>query len=137
MGDVFGENFTTLGLLEDAVHIGDQFRIGSAIGIMTQPRMPCYKLGIRFGRNDIIKRFLAARRTGFYFAVLHEGEVEAGDPIELISRDENNITVADIAQLFVSKKGNLETLRRAVQVEALPESWRGYFQRQIAKLAGR
>ncbi len=131
---MFGENLTTEGLLEDAVNIGDRFRIGSAEVMVTEPRMPCYKLGIRFGRDDIIKRFLASRRSGFYFAVLHEGDVGAGDAIELIGSDENNITVADITRLYVSDKDNLEMLRRAAHVEALPESWRGYFQRQIEKL---
>ena len=73
----FGENLTTRGLLEDAVHIGDVFRIGSALTRVTEPRMPCFKLGIRFGRADMVKLFLAARRTGFYLAVLEEGAVEA------------------------------------------------------------
>jgi MOSC domain-containing protein YiiM len=94
---MFGENLTTEGLLENAVHIGDRFRIGTTEVMVTEPRMPCYKLGIKFGRDDIIKRFLASGRTGFYFAVLQEGEVGAGDAIELISRDKNNVTVADIA----------------------------------------
>ena len=74
---VFGENFTTKGLLEDAVHIGDRFRAGSAELVVTQPRMPCFKLGIRFNRPDMVKRFLESGRTGFYFAVLKEGEVKA------------------------------------------------------------
>jgi MOSC domain-containing protein YiiM len=131
---MFGENLTTEGLREDTVNIGDQFRLGSATVVVTQPRMPCYKLGLKFGRDDIIKRFLASGRTGFYFAVLQEGAVGAGDKVELISRDKNNITVADITRLYVSEKNNLELLRRAVQVEALPEGWRGYFQHQIEKL---
>ena len=76
---VFGENFTTEGLLEETVHIGDRFRVGSAEFVVTQPRMPCFKLGIRFDRSDIVKRFLQSGRTGFYFAVLREGEVTAGD----------------------------------------------------------
>jgi MOSC domain-containing protein YiiM len=96
--------------------------------------MPCYKLGIKFGRDDIIKRFLQSGRSGFYFAVLKEGEVGAGDTIELIHRDENNVTVADIVRLYVSEKDNLELLQRAVQVEGLSEGWRGYFQHQIEKL---
>jgi MOSC domain-containing protein YiiM len=72
---VFGENFTTEGLLEEMVHIGDRFRVGSAEFVVTQPRMPCFKLGIRFNRSDIVKRFLQSGRSGFYFAVLKEGEV--------------------------------------------------------------
>jgi MOSC domain-containing protein YiiM len=97
--------------------------------------MPCYKLGIKFGRDDIIKRFLQSGRSGFYFAVLKEGEVGAGDTIELIHRDENNVTVADIVRLYVSEKDNLELLQRAVQVEGLSEGWRSYFQHQIEKAA--
>jgi len=130
---VFGENFTAEGLFEDAVNIGDRFRIGSAELMVTEPRMPCYKLGMRFGRDDIIKRFLASRRSGFYFMVLREGDVGAGDAIELIGRDKNNITVADITRLYVDDKDNLELLHRAVQVEALPEKWQSHFRRRIEK----
>lgn len=131
---MFGENFTTEGLLEDAINIGDRFQIGSAEVMVTEPRMPCYKLGIKFERNDIIKKFLASGRSGFYFAVLREGEVGAGDPIELASRDESGVTVADIARLYTSEKDNLEKLQRAMRVKALPESWRSYFQHRIDKL---
>lgn len=134
---MFGENFTTEGLLEEAVNIGDCFRIGSIEVIATQPRMPCYKLGLRFGRDDIIKRFLASGRPGIYFAVLQEGEVEAGDPIELIRRDEHQITVADIVRLYVRDTDDVETLRRAIQLEALPESWRAYFRDRLDKRASR
>jgi MOSC domain-containing protein YiiM len=126
---IFGENFTIAGLREEEVNIGDRFAIGTVKLMVTQPRLPCYKLGIRFGRPDMVKRFLASRRTGFYFHVLQEGEVGAGDTLELVSRDDNNITVADITQLYVSKEDNLELLHRAAQLEALPKSWRDYFQR--------
>jgi MOSC domain-containing protein YiiM len=126
---IFGENFTTTGLREAEVNIGDRFRIGNLILMVTQPRLPCYKLGIRFGRPDMVKRFLASRRTGFYFRVLQEGEVGVGDTLELVSRDENNITVADITQLYVREEDNPELLHRAAQLEALPQSWRDYFQR--------
>src|SRR5213078_530292 len=82
----FGENLTTEGLLEDDVHVGDRFRVASAELIATQPRLPCYKLAARFQRADMVKRFLASRRTGFYFAVAREGEVAAGDAIERVAR---------------------------------------------------
>jgi len=131
---MFGENFTTEGLREDAVNIGDRFRAGTAELMVTEPRMPCYKLAIKFGRADIIKGFLQSRRTGFYFAVLKEGEVKAGDAIEPLSRDENNVAVADITRLYAFEKDDLVTLRRAVKLKALPESWRQYFQKQIQKL---
>src|SRR5213594_2712160 len=78
---MFGENFTSAGLDESAVHIGDKFRVGSATLMVTEPRMPCYKLGLRFGRSDIIRQFLESERNGFYLAVLAEGEVGAGDQI--------------------------------------------------------
>lgn len=130
---MFGENLTTEGLLEDTVNIGDQLRIGSAKVVVTQPRMPCYKLAVKFGRDDIIKRFLQSGRTGFYFAVLEEGNVGAGDKIELIVRDKSNVAVADISRLYVSEKENTGLMRRAVEVEALPESWRGYFLHQVEK----
>src|SRR5207302_8414371 len=81
---MFGENFTTAGLHESELNIGDRFSVGSAAVMVTEPRMPCYKLGLRFGRSDVIKRFLVSERTGFYFAVLQEGEVGAGDTITLI-----------------------------------------------------
>ncbi len=126
---IFGENFTTTGLREEDVNIGDHFQIGTVRLMVTQPRLPCYKLGIRFGRPDMVKRFLASRRTGFYFRVLQEGEVGAGDTLELESRDDKNITVADITQLYVRAEDNPELLHRAAQLEALPQSWRDYFQR--------
>ena len=130
---VFGENFTTEGLLETAVYIGDRFRIGETEVMVTEPRMPCYKLGIKFGRADIIKRFLASRRTGFYFAVVREGMVAAGDVLELIGRGQQEISVADITRLYAFEKGDVKGLRRAIEVEALPESWKGYFRRQLEK----
>jgi MOSC domain-containing protein YiiM len=130
---MFGENFTTEGLLEEAVYIGDKFRIGETEVMVTEPRMPCYKLGIKFGRADIIKRFLASRRTGFYFAVLREGMVGAGDAAELVGREQQEINVADITRLYAFEKNDLKSLRRAIEIEALPENWKGYFQHQLEK----
>jgi MOSC domain-containing protein YiiM len=132
---MFGENFTTTGLLETEINIGDQFRIGTAEVIVTQPRMPCYKLGLKFGRPDIIKRFLQSERTGFYLAVLKEGEVGAGDEFEPLARDAHDVRVSDITRLYTREKHNATLLRRAIEVEALPESWRGYFQHQLEKAA--
>ena len=131
---MFGENLTTVGLLEDSVNIGDRFRIGTAEVMVTQPRMPCYKLGIKFGRANMVKQFLDSRLTGFYFSVLQEGEVGVGDAMELISRDENNVTVADITRLYVRQRDDLQMLHRAAQVKALPDGWRDYFQQQLDKL---
>lgn len=130
---MFGENFTTEGLREDTVNIGDQFQIGSAKVMATQPRMPCYKLGIKFGRTDIIRRFLASGRSGFYFRVIQEGEVGSGDSIELISRDKNNVTVKDIVRLFVHDNQDIETLQRVAKLDPLPEGWRDHFRQQIVQ----
>jgi MOSC domain-containing protein YiiM len=132
---MFGENFTIEGLREETVNIGDRFRLGAAEIMVTEPRMPCYKLGLKFGRADMVKRFLVSRRTGFYFAVLQEGEVKAGDTIELLSRDGDGITVADITRLYAFERDDLTMLQRVVQVEALSDSWRGYFQHQIERYA--
>lgn len=128
---VFGENFTTTGLLEETVHIGDRFRVGSAEFVVTQPRMPCYKLGIRFNRSDMVKRFLQSGRTGFYFAVIKEGEVAAGDSIEALERDEHNITVADVVNLYRGDAANHGLLRRVSELPSLPNSWREYFRKQL------
>ncbi len=130
---MFGENFTTEGLLEETAYIGDKFRISETEVMVTEPRMPCYKLGIKFGRADIIKRFLASRRTGFYFAVVRGGMVGAGDAVELIGREQQEISVADITRLYAFEKNDLESLRRAIEVEALPENWKGYFKHQLDK----
>jgi MOSC domain-containing protein YiiM len=133
---MFGENLTTEGLAEEQVLIGQRFQIGSAELMVTEPRLPCYKLGLKFGRPDIIKRFLASRRTGFYFRVIREGTVKAGDTIEVIRRVQSEISVADITTLYAFEKGNLAKLHRALEVEALPESWKGYFRHQIERQAG-
>jgi MOSC domain-containing protein YiiM len=133
---MFGENFTTGGLLENEINIGDRFRIGGAEVMVTEPRVPCYKLGIKFGRADILKRFLLSRRSGFYFAVLREGKVQAGDRLERLSHDENSVSIADIVRLYAFERDDLETLRRAVQLKVLPESWRGYFRHQLQRYGG-
>jgi MOSC domain-containing protein YiiM len=129
----FGENFTTEGLLEQAARIGDRLRVGSAEFVITQPRMPCYKLGIRFARDDMVKRFLRSRRTGFYLAVLREGEVGAGDPIDVSHRDEHGVTVGDISALYSTDADNQALLRRAMEVPALPEAWRRYFRERASE----
>lgn len=131
---MFGENFTSEGIFETETNIGDKFRIGSAELMVTQPRMPCYKLGIRFGRADIIKRFLVSERSGFYFSVLKEGEVGAGDQIEPLEKNASGVRVVDVTRLYGSDKENVDLLRRAIATEALPESWREYFQKRIERL---
>jgi len=127
----FGENFTTQALFENTVHIGDRLRIGSAEFVVTQPRMPCYKLGIRFGRPDMVKRFQRSGRTGFYLAVVEEGEVAAGDSIELLAQDEHGVTAADVVNLYTSDAPNQDLLRRVSELPALPAGWRDYFRKRL------
>ena len=120
----FGENLTTEGLLESDLHIGDQLRIGSALLMVTQPRVPCYKLTIRFDRDDMIKRFIESNTSGFYFSVIEEGQLTAGSPIEIVQRDPAAVSVADINHLYYTHSGGPGLLERAVKVAALPEGWR-------------
>ena len=132
---IFGENLTTEGLLEDAVRIGDRFSIGTTTLQVTEPRVPCYKLAVRFDRPDIVRLMHQTGRTGFYLRVLEEGVVEAGDDIEELGRDPGEVTVRDITQLHSgSEKGNAELMRQAISVAALGESWRGYFEHKLKKL---
>jgi MOSC domain-containing protein YiiM len=126
----FGENLTIQGLLETEVNIGDRFRIGTAVVMVTQPRFPCFKLNLKFSRDDMVKLFLNSRLSGIYFSVVQEGEIGVGDAIELVSRDENNVTVADIVQIYV-READDNLVRRAVQVSALAGSLRNYFLSQI------
>jgi MOSC domain-containing protein YiiM len=133
---MFGENFTTDGLLEDSVHLGDRFSVGSAEVVVTQPRLPCYKLGVRFQSDDMVRRFLASGRTGFYLAVTREGEVGAGDEIKVISRDENAVPVSEITRLYIAKRyddGDVKSLRRALRVGALPDGWKQYFGERLER----
>ena len=132
----FGENFTTEGLLEDAVHLGDRFVIGSAELVVSQPRLPCYKLAVKFDREDMVKRFMASGRMGYYFAVTREGEVGAGDEIKVIAREPNAVPVPEITRLYIAKTygdDEVASVQRALQVAALPESWKGYFRDRVAK----
>jgi MOSC domain-containing protein YiiM len=120
---MFGENLTTRGLTEDQAHIGDQFRVGSAVLQVTQPRMPCYKLGIRFGRADIVKRFWLSGRPGIYFSVVEEGDLAAGDPIERIKHIADSVSVADVVRLYMGDDGSRELLERALRAP-LFGSWK-------------
>jgi MOSC domain-containing protein YiiM len=128
----FGENLTTEGLTEDRVRIGDRFRVGSAELVVTQPRLPCFKLGIRLGRPDIVKRFQRSGRSGFYFAVACPGEIGGGDAVGLVSRDSRALTVAEVLRAYSSPEASL--LERASGLAALPEEWRRHFREQLAKL---
>jgi MOSC domain-containing protein YiiM len=128
----FGENLTTEGLLEQAARIGDQFRIGGAIVKVAQPRIPCFKLGIRLGRDDMPKRFLASGRSGIYFSVVKEGLVNTGDTIEMISRSESDVTVADVNRAYVHGDQNPDLLCRVVQANVLPPGLQKELAEQLA-----
>jgi MOSC domain-containing protein YiiM len=124
---MFGENFTTTGLSEHELHIGDRLQIGSAVLMVRQPRMPCYKLAAKFQRDDMIERFLQSGRSGFYFSVEQEGEVAAGDSFKFLSRDSAGITISEMNRLFTKDKYDHHLLQKAMNTSALPEDWREYF----------
>jgi len=131
---MFGENFTTQGMFEESVNIGDQFKVGTANLIATQPRMPCYKLGVKFGSMDMIKRFLASGLTGVYFKVMKEGELEQGDEIKLIKKDENSVTIKDIVRIYTIDKDDIQTIERAIKIKDLPNGWRYHFIKQLEQV---
>jgi MOSC domain-containing protein YiiM len=130
----FGENFTTEGLLETSAFIGDQFRIGGATVKVAQPRMPCYKLGIRFDRPDMVKRFWASLRSGIYFSVVEEGMVDEGDAFERVVEDERRISIADINRAYAAPRENIALLERIVEQEVLPGGLHAEFSEVLAAL---
>ena len=130
----FGENFTVDGMDEDSIYIGDEFSVGTARVVVTEPRMPCFKLSVRFGRADMPKRFLQSQRSGFYFGVVEEGEVQAGDALKLLSKHPDGLAVADITRLYTTERGNIALLKKAIAATALPDSWSGYFGHQLERL---
>jgi len=135
----FGENLTIEGLLEKNLSVGDTLRAGAAILKVRTPRLPCFKLAAKFNRDDMIERFLRSGRCGYYFSVEQEGEISSGDEIEFLDRAPGSLSVFEINRLYAfASPGDLSLLRRAAQVEALPESWRERFQGRadaILKLA--
>jgi MOSC domain-containing protein YiiM len=131
---MFGENLTTEGMKEEETNIGDQFRNGEAIVMVTQPREPCYKLAAKFRRDDMVKKFFLSGRSGFYFSVVQEGMVQAGDEIELIHRDASRVSIADINLINMHGVTDAEVVRRALRVEALPEGYRNYFLQELQSL---
>jgi MOSC domain-containing protein YiiM len=131
---MFGENLTFEGLLEDAIYLGDCLRVGTAVLRVTQPRFPCYKLGIRFGRADMVKKFQLSGRSGFYFSVIEEGDVAAGDSAEIASRDKHAVTVAECVELYNSGNNSRpERVRQLLQVHALPPGMRKFFMHRLAR----
>ncbi|MGD0761529.1 MAG: MOSC domain-containing protein [Candidatus Sulfotelmatobacter sp.] len=134
---LFGENFTTTGLSEDELHIGDRLQIGSAVLMVRQPRMPCYKLAAKFQRDDMIERFLHSARSGFYFSVEQEGEVAAGNSFKFLSSDSDSITIAEMNRLFAKDQDKYDRslLQKAMNTSALPEDWREYFAPRLQRPA--
>ena len=132
---MFGENLTIWGLRDDSVYIGDRLQVGSAQLVVTQPRMPCYKLALKFGHDDVLKRMLQSGFSGFYCAVLQEGDVAAGDRIRLLHRDQHAVSVLDIVRLHGEGKHDVNLLRRALAVEALPQNWRDYFLERLTNFS--
>jgi MOSC domain-containing protein YiiM len=129
---MFGENFTTEGLLENELHIGDRLQIGSARIMVRQPRIPCYKLALKFRRNDILARFLRSGRSGFYFSVEQQGTVASGDSFEFAGREPHAISIAEMNRLFSEDRYNAELLEKAIATTDLPEDWRDYFRKRIS-----
>lgn len=139
---VFGENLTVdfspqeAGLPEERVHLGDRFQVGSSEVVVTQPRMPCYKLGMRFESDDMVRRFLASGRTGFYLAVTREGEVGAGDEMKILGRDPNGVSISEIVRLYTAKtysRADVALVERASRVATFPESWREYLKERVGR----
>jgi MOSC domain-containing protein YiiM len=134
---MFGENLTIEGLsLEDEIAIGDRFRIGTAELVVTQPRLPCFKLGIRFGDPQMVKRFLAAGRTGCYLRVEEEGELQAGDTVVPLERHPARVPVSEITRLYARDRDDSKGLRRMLALDALPNDWRPFFEKLLTKASG-
>jgi MOSC domain-containing protein YiiM len=129
----FGENFTVEGMPEDEVHVGDVYRVGGALVEVTQPRVPCYKLGIKMGLRGFEKMFLASYRVGFYLRVLEEGEVGAGDVLDRLRTDPERMTVREICRLLYFEPENVEGARKALRIRALSPGWRRSFEERLAK----
>jgi MOSC domain-containing protein YiiM len=135
---MFGENFTLDGFVEETIYLGDRYSVGSAEVVVTQPRLPCYKLGIRFEDDHMVKRFFASGRSGFYVAVTREGEVGAGDEMKVIHRDPNGVPVSEITRLYTAKQysdADVRVVQRALRVESLPEGWKEYFRERLLQAA--
>lgn len=130
----FGENLTTEGLVDTEVSVGDRFRVGTAELVVTQPRLPCFKLGIRMGREEFVTEFLERGLHGFYLAVAREGEVEAGGSIVRLSRDPRGFGVTEVARLYARDRDDVDGLLRAARLDVLPESWREYFRKRASRL---
>ena len=129
---MFGENFTTEGLFETDLHVGDRLQIGSAVIVARQPRIPCYKLAVKFRRDDILARFLRSERSGFYFSVEQEGTVTAGNSFEFLSREPSGISIAEVNRVYAIDMYNVELLQKAMATPALPEDWKAFLKKRLS-----
>jgi MOSC domain-containing protein YiiM len=133
---IFGENFTTEGMFEDTVHLGDEFAVGTAEVTVTQPRLPCYKLNLRFDDGFMVKRFLASGKSGFYLSVKKAGEVAAGDEFEVVARDPQEISISEFNRLYIAKHytpADVAAIARLEKIPALPEDWKEHFAMRLAE----
>ena len=128
-----GENLTTEGMLEEEVHIGDVFRIGTATVKVSQPRMPCFKLAIRMNRSDMVKRFWASGRPGIYFSIVEEGEFQAGDRIDLLEGDPRRVSVADVVRVYKRETEDPDLLSRLMEAP-LSGSWKKEIRERWAQM---
>lgn len=129
----FGENFTTEGLGDDEVHIGDIFRLGGAVVQVTQPRVPCFKLDLRMATAGFAKPFLKSGRVGFYLRVVEEGEVGAGDALDRVELGAGSMSVREVSNLLYFDKDNVDDTRRVLAIPALAPGWRTSFEQRLAK----
>ena len=127
----FGENLTTQGLAEADVCIGDRFHCGSTELVVTQPRVPCFKLGVRFERPDLVKQFLRSGRSGFYLAVTREGELCAGDAIGIVAAPGERVSIAEANELYRAKEPDRDRIARLVAAPALSAAWRDHFRARL------
>lgn len=128
----FGENFTVAGMPDEAVHVGDSFRIGEILVQVTQPRVPCFKLGIRMGSPEFVGQFMVSGRVGFYLRVLETGTVRAGDAIEKVHSDPEGLDIRDCMLALLEGPRQQEIIRRALSIAALSDAWRDSLQRRLA-----
>lgn len=129
----FGENLSVEGLREGDVCIGDVYRVGTAVVQVSQPRQPCRTLAARYGREDLVKLVVDSGRTGFYFRVLIEGRVQAGDPLVLAERDPRGITVSFANEIFHRDRRNREGLEKVLSAPALSDSWQRSFRELLER----
>ena len=128
----FGENFTTQGLIEQELRIGDVFRAGDAVVQVSQPRSPCYKIAARHGIKQLTAWVRQTRRTGFYLRVLEPGDVAAGDRLELVERPPHEITVDEVNRVAFHDEEDLDGVRAVLEARELTESWRAWFTERLA-----